>query len=184
MTPNTDPRIEAAAKAVWSLCNSDPWDESDEVRASDRRDFLQEAAAHIHAADAVDPLRDRQKLITRMGVGISKSHGTTEPIVHIDDEGAICYRLPALADIITGEEASAQPASTDRARVRASIDRMRAEGERHFNEQVAKVQEDTGSTVLEMLEAMNELGLHQEAVIYRRHQNECMLDSHGQEADQ
>ena len=89
-------------------------------------------------------------------------------------------RVITASDMNRTAWAKADPAGS--ASVREALDRMRAEGERHFNEQVAKVQEDTGSTVLEMLETMNELGLHQEAIRYERHQKECMLDSDGQEA--
>lgn len=99
MTTSPDPRVVAAAKA---------WDKhmGGRYAPDEVEELSEEVAVILAAADAVDPLRDRKGLITRMAAGISKSHGTTEPIVHIDDEGAICYRLPALADVILTEDAA------------------------------------------------------------------------------
>lgn len=54
-----------------------------------------------------------------------------------------------------------------REKVRESLERMKREGRRHFNEQLLAFQEESASTDAEMFDVLNDLGLADEARSYR-----------------
>lgn len=50
-----------------------------------------------------------------------------------------------------------------RERTRKALQRMEVEGIRHFNEQLARIQKETDSTVVDIISDLHDLGLQQEA---------------------
>lgn len=55
----------------------------------------------------------------------------------------------------------------DREAMRTMLERMRSEGKRFFNEQLASIQESTGSAPQDIFNDLVALGLHEEAKSYR-----------------
>lgn len=54
----------------------------------------------------------------------------------------------------------------DRERVQAALRRMKLEGKRQFNEQLARIQEETGSEAGDIIKDLRDLGLGDEAKAY------------------
>lgn len=50
-----------------------------------------------------------------------------------------------------------------RERTRKALQRMEVEGIRHFNEQLARIQKETDSTVVDIISDLQDLGLQREA---------------------